>query len=114
MMIHNYPRTMYADSDASGAQDYVSLRLYVTGRTEKSLAARSNLRRVCETHLAGRYDLEVVDLAEEPKRAADDRILATPTLVRRAPGSARRIVGDLSNTEKLLARLDIRKTTGFA
>jgi circadian clock protein KaiB len=113
MMIHNYPRTMFADSDASGDPDYVSLRLYITGRTEKSLSARSNLRRVCETHLAGRYDLEVIDLAEQPQRAADDRILATPTLVRRTSGPTRRIVGDLSNTEKLLARLHIRKTTGF-
>jgi circadian clock protein KaiB len=109
-MIHNYPRTMYADGDGD---DHFSLRLYVTGQTEKSLSARTNLRRLCDVHLAGRYDLEVVDLAEHPKLAADDRILATPTLVRRHPGPARRIVGDMSNTEKLLARLDIRKNTGF-
>ena len=112
-MIHNYPRTMYVDTQAEQEQDYFSLRLYVTGQSDKSLLARSNLRRVCDTHLAGRYALEVVDLAENPRRAADDRILVTPTLVRRHPGPAKRIVGDLSNTEKLLDRLEIRKKSGF-
>ena len=107
----NYPRTMYVGSDAGsdgdGDQRYYSLCLYITGQTDKSIAARNNIRRVCEAHLAGRYDLEIIDLADNPERAAGDRILATPTLLRRRPKPQRRIVGDLSNTEKLLTRLDI-------
>ena len=108
-MIHNYPRTMYSPYEPEPDQDHISLRLYIAGQTEKSMTAKSNLRRVCNTHLAGRYDLEVVDLAENPQLAADDRILATPTLIRRSPGPVRRIVGDLSNTDKLMEKLDIRK-----
>jgi circadian clock protein KaiB len=105
-MTGNYPRTMYVDANAD--ERYFSLRLYVAGETEKSMAARANLRRVCEAHLAGRYSIEIIDLAENPHLAAEDKILATPTLVRRRPAPVKRIVGDLSNTEKLLAGLDIR------
>jgi circadian clock protein KaiB len=106
------PRLLFAGSGAGNDEAHYQLRLYVTGQTDRSVAAIGNLRRVCEIHLYGRYDLEVVDLAENPKLAAEDRILATPTLVRRAPNPVKRIVGDLSNTDKLLARLDIRKRTG--
>ena len=109
-MTANYPRTMYVDADAD--ERYFSLRLYVAGETEKSLVARANLRRVCEAHLAGRYTIEVIDLAENPHLAAEDRILATPTLLRRRPAPVKRIVGDLSNTEKLLAGLGIRIMSG--
>jgi circadian clock protein KaiB len=109
-MIQNYPRTMYADSD--GDQAHYSLRLYVTGRNEKSIAARQNLRRVCEMYLAERYDIEVIDLAENPRRAAEDGIIRTPTLVRRTPRPVKRIAGDLSNTDKLLASLGIVKRSG--
>ena len=84
------------------------LRLYVAGQTVKSLAAMANLRRVCEEHLAGRYDIEVVDLLVNPKLAAGDQILAIPTLVRRLPAPLKRIIGDLSNTERVLVGLDIR------
>lgn len=84
------------------------LRLYVAGQTAKSLAAVANLRRVCEEHLAGRYDIEVVDLLLNPQLAAGDQILAIPTLVRRLPQPLKRIIGDLSNTEKVLVGLDIR------
>lgn len=84
------------------------LRLYVAGQTAKSLAAVVNLKRVCEQHLAGRYDIEVIDLLLNPKLAAGDQILAIPTLVRRLPAPLKRIIGDLSNTEKVLVGLDIR------
>jgi circadian clock protein KaiB len=110
-MSQNYPRTMYVGSAAGDGEAHYQLRLYVTGQTDRSQAAMSNLRRICEVHLYGRYDLEVIDLAENPKLAAEDRILATPTLVRRRPTPVKRIVGDLSDTEKLLVRLDIRKRT---
>ncbi len=87
---------------------FYHLRLYVAGQTTKSLAAMANLRRVCEEHLAGRYEIEVIDLVQNPKLAATDQILAIPTLVRRLPEPLRRMVGDLSNTEKVLVGLDIR------
>ena len=84
------------------------LRLYVAGQTAKSLAAMANLKRVCEEHLSGRYEIEVIDLLVNPKLAAGDQILAIPTLVRRLPAPLKRIIGDLSNTEKVLVGLDIR------
>jgi circadian clock protein KaiB len=84
------------------------LRLYVAGQTTKSLAAMANLKRVCEEHLAGRYDIEVIDLLQNPRLAAGDQILAIPTLVRHLPAPLKRIIGDLSNTEKVLVGLDIR------
>ena len=83
------------------------LRLYVAGQTVKSLKALSNLKQVCEQHLAGRYDIEVIDLLKNPQLAAGDQILALPTLVRRLPAPLKRIIGDLSNTEKVLVGLDI-------
>ena len=84
------------------------LRLYVAGQTAKSVTALANLKRVCEQHLAGRYDIEVIDLMKNPQLAAGDQILALPTLVRRLPAPLKRIIGDLSNTEKVLVGLDIR------
>lgn len=84
------------------------LRLYVAGQTTKSLAAMANLKRVCEEHLAGRYEIEVIDLLKQPKLAAGDQILAIPTLVRKLPAPLKRIIGDLSDTEKVLVGLDIR------
>lgn len=95
-------------SDADMDPGYYHLRLYVAGQTPKSLAAMRNLRRVCEEHLAGRYDIEVVDLLVNPQLAAGDQILAIPTLVRHLPAPLKRIIGDLSNTEKVLVGLDIR------
>ena len=91
-----------------GDPDRYHLRLYVAGQTTKSLAAMANLKRVCDEHLAGRYDVEVVDLLINPKLAAGDQILAIPTLIRRLPAPLKRIIGDLSNTEKVLVGLDIR------
>ncbi|MBI0539471.1 circadian clock protein KaiB [Roseomonas sp. KE2513] len=98
-----------SDCDAGPGQYH--LRLYVAGQTSKSLAAMVNLKRVCEEHLAGRYEIEVIDLLKNPKLAAGDQILAIPTLVRRLPAPLKRIIGDLSNTEKVLVGLDIRPRT---
>ena len=86
---------------------FYRLRLYTAGQTPKSIAALANLKRVCEQHLAGRYEIEVIDLMQNPRLAAGDQILAIPTLVRRLPSPLKRIIGDLSNTEKVLVGLDI-------
>ncbi len=91
---------------------YYRLRLYVAGQTAKSVVAMNNLKQVCETHLAGRYEIEVIDLLRNPKLAAGDQILAIPTLVRRLPEPLKRIIGDLSDTEKVLVGLDIRSKAG--
>ena len=84
------------------------LRLYVAGATAKSVAALANLRRLCEEHLVGRYEIEVIDLLVNPKLAAGDQILAVPTLVRKFPEPIRKIIGDLSNEERVLVGLDIK------
>ena len=84
------------------------LRLYVAGQTPKSLAAFSNLKAICEEHLAGRYQIEVIDLLEHPQLAAGDQIVAIPTLVRKLPEPLRKIVGDLRNTERTLVGLHLR------
>lgn len=87
----------------------VTLRLYIAGQTPKSLAALSNLRRLCEEHLSGKYaiELEVVDLIEKPQLALSDQILVIPTLVRKLPAPIKKIIGDLSNTERVLIGLNI-------
>ena len=84
------------------------LRLYVAGKSPKSLAAFANLKKLCEEHLAGRYKIEVIDLMEQPQLAAGDQILAIPTLVRKLPEPLRKIVGDLSNTDRALVGLNLR------
>ena len=88
------------------------LRLYVAGRTPRSLTAFANLRRICEDHLDGRYRIEVIDLLARPALSRDDQILAIPTLVRRLPQPVRKILGDLSDTERVLVGLDLRPATG--
>ena len=90
------------------------LRLYVTDRSPKCLNAIENLRRACEQHLAGRYQIEVVDLLENPHLAADDMIVAVPTLVRKLPEPVRMIVGDLSDTDRLLVGLQLPPRTAEA
>ena len=85
-----------------------NLRLYVAGQTPKSLVAFANLKRLCEERLQGRYALEVIDLLKTPQLAADDQILAIPTLVRKLPVPIRKIIGDLSNTERVLVGLDLQ------
>jgi circadian clock protein KaiB len=86
----------------------VDLRLYIAGQTPKSLSALSNLRRICEEHLAGRYHIQVIDLLKNPTLAKGDQILAIPTLVRKLPQPLRRIIGDLSDAQKVIIGLDIR------
>lgn len=86
------------------------LRLYVAGETEKSRKAHTNLKRICETHLAGQYAIEVIDLTKTPQLAAGDQILAVPTLVRRLPEPIKKIIGDLSNEDRVLVGLDIKPT----
>ena len=86
----------------------IELRLYVAGQTARSVAALANLRRYCEQHLAGNYRLEVIDLLVHPQLAEGDQILAVPTLVRKVPQPIRKIIGDLSNEERVLVGLDIR------
>jgi len=85
-----------------------NLRLYVAGQTPRSIRAFDNLRKICEEHLAGRYSLEVIDLTVNPQLAKGDQILALPTLVRKLPPPLRKIIGDLSNTERVLVGLDLR------
>lgn len=84
------------------------LRLYVAGQTPKSVKAFANLKRICEEHLHGRYHIEIIDLVQQPQLAAGDQILAIPTLVRKLPEPLRKIIGDLSNTERVLVGLDVR------
>jgi circadian clock protein KaiB len=84
------------------------LRLYVAGQTPRSLQALNNLKKICEEHLAGCYRIEIIDLLQKPQLAAGDQILAIPTLVRTIPKPARKIIGDLSNVERVLVGLDVR------
>jgi circadian clock protein KaiB len=83
------------------------LRLYVAGMTPRAVAAFDNLKKLCEAHLAGRYEIEVIDLLENPKLAAGDQIFAVPTLVRKLPPPMKKIIGDLSNEERVLVGLDL-------
>ncbi len=102
-----------ADADESAPGRY-SLRLYVAGQTPKSLAAIANLKRICEDHLAGRYTIEVIDLVVTPQLGAGDQIVALPTLVRQLPPPLKRIIGNLSDTQRVLVGLDIRVETAVA
>ena len=85
------------------------LRLYVAGQTPKAVRAFANLQKICDEHLAGRYRIEVIDLVEDPRLGRGDQILALPTLVRRLPQPIKKIIGDLSNTERVLVGLDLRQ-----
>ncbi len=91
----------------SSAPEAWNLRLYVAGQTPKSLAAFSNLKRLCEEHLEGRYRIEIVDLMKQPHLAQNDQIVALPTLVRKLPEPIKRIIGDLSNLERVMVGLDL-------
>jgi len=97
-----------ADGPAGRAGERVELRLYVAGQKPRSLAAIDNLRRICEENLKGRYTIEVIDLLQSPHLARVDQIVAIPTLVKKLPPPLRRIIGDLSNSERVLIGLDIR------
>ena len=98
------------EMDSGGAEpaEHVVLRLYVTGGALRSARAIRNVCQFCETHFPGRYDLEVIDLLVEPHRAQSDQILAIPTLVRKLPEPIKKIIGDLSNIERVLIGVDLR------
>ncbi len=93
--------------DGPGREEKWHLRLYIAGQSPKSLRALNNLRKICEEYLPGRYEIEIVDLVELPWLARTDDILAIPTLVHRHPSASRKIIGDLSNTEKVLTGLQL-------
>jgi circadian clock protein KaiB len=95
-------------TDAKDGKVEYDLRLYVAGQTPRSLQAFANLRRICEEHLSGRYRIEIIDLLEKPQLAKGDQILAIPTLVRTLPAPIRKIIGDLSNEDRVLMGLDVR------
>jgi len=97
-----------ASGSPSRPDKFWQLRLYVAGQTPKSLAAFSNLKKICETHLSGRYSIDVIDLVEQPQLSKGDQILAIPTLVRKLPQPVRKIIGDLSDTERVLIGLNLR------
>ena len=99
---------MTKDGAGDDASMEFNLRLYVAGQTPKSLAAIANLKKICEENLAGRYKIEVIDLIVTPQLAAGDQIVAIPTLVRRLPPPLKRMIGDLSNSEKVIVGLDLR------
>jgi circadian clock protein KaiB len=94
--------------DSLPESETMELRLYVAGQTAKSIAALANLRRYCEQYLPGRYQLEVIDLMQHPQLAEGDQILAIPTVVRKMPEPIRKVIGDLSNEERVLVGLDLR------
>lgn len=94
--------------ESSEAPEMWNLRLYIAGQTPRAIAALENLKRICEVHLAGQYTIEVVDLLKNPQLARGDQILAVPTLVRKLPEPVRKIIGDLSNEERVLVGLDLR------
>ena len=93
---------------AEQTTDKWELRLYTAGQTPKSLAALANLKKLCDEHLSGRYSIEIVDLLQNPRLAKDDQIVAIPTLVRKLPEPMRKIIGDLSDTERALVGLQLR------
>ena len=101
-----------AASTRAAGSELMELRLYIAGQTPKSLVALSNLKKICEAHVNGKYRIEVVDLMKTPQLAQGDQILAIPTLVRSLPTPIRKIIGDLSNTERVLVGLDLRPGEG--
>ena len=100
--------TIKKKAHGASSPEVWNLRLYVAGQSPRSVEAFSNLKKICETHLPGRYNIEVVDLVQHPQLAAGDQIIAIPTLVRKLPEPLRRIVGDLRDTEKALVGLQVR------
>jgi len=102
------------DMQRPNPDEEYNLRLYVAGQTAKSLQAFGNLKKICEEHLQGRYRIEVIDLLENPQLAKGDQILAIPTLVRKLPEPLRKIIGDLSDTDRVLIGLDLRRKESAA
>jgi circadian clock protein KaiB len=108
MMVEEEGDQVQPGMEPDPGENVYILRLYVAGQTRKSLAAFANLKKICEEHLAGRYRIEIIDLLEKPQLAKGDQILAIPTLVRQLPSPIKKIIGDLSNTEKVPVGLDLR------
>ena len=104
-------RSASVNTTPAAAPEMWNLRLYVAGQTPKSLTAFANLKRLCEERLQGRYTIEVVDLLKTPQLAKDDQILAIPTVIRKLPSPIRRIIGDLSNHDRVLIGLDLQPRT---
>jgi circadian clock protein KaiB len=102
------PRRGVNASESSSSEEMWNLRLYIAGQTPRAMAALKNLERICQEHLAGQYTIEVIDLLKNPQLARGDQILAVPTLVRKLPEPVRKIIGDLSNEERVLVGLDLR------
>jgi len=103
-------------TDGAGEQDghedgFWELRLYVAGQTSRSITALANLKKLCNEHLPGRHSIEVIDLGQRPEMARQDQIVAIPTLVRKLPQPIRKIIGDLSNTDRALVALEVRTQT---
>ncbi len=107
-LVSTESRAATADGPSQDDAGNWALRLYVAGRSPKCVAALENLNRFCEQHMAGRYQIEVVDLLENPRLAKDDQIIAIPTLVRRLPQPLRKIIGNLSDTERMLVGLELK------
>src|ERR1700747_367703 len=103
---------MKSTSKPRSSKELIELRLYVAGQTPKSLAAISNLKRICDEHVGSQYRVEVVDLLKNPKLARDHQILAIPTLVRSLPVPIHKIIGDLSDTDRVIVGLDIKAKAG--
>lgn len=99
------------EENSSGAKEKWQLRLYIAGQTPKSARALANLQNFCEEHLKGQYEIEIVDLMEHPELAMRDQIIAIPTLVRKLPAPIKKIIGDLSQNQRVLAGLDINLLT---
>jgi circadian clock protein KaiB len=95
-------------AEKGGLLSQYTLKLYVTGRTSKAEVAIANLRRICDEDLRGEYELEIIDVLEQPQAAEDDKILATPTLLKQLPPPLRRVIGDLSDKQKVLLGLEVR------
>lgn len=104
----NHPQPSMSAGERVRAPEQWELRLYVAGQSPKSLTAFANLKRLCEEHLAGQYTIEVVDLLKHPQLAEGDQIIAIPTLVRKLPEPVRKIIGDLSSTDRVLVGLQLR------
>jgi circadian clock protein KaiB len=99
----------YEQSPAGSQEERYILRLYITGMTPQSVRAIANIKKICEEHLQGRYELEVVDLYQQPQLAKGEQIIAAPTLIKKLPLPLRRIIGDMSKTERVLVGLDLRE-----
>ena len=111
MNVDNRAVEQYPSHPSPASTETWELRLYTAGQTPKSVLAFNNLKRICEEHMPGRYHIEVVDLMQNPRLAKEDEIIAIPTLVRKLPAPLRKIIGDLSDTERTLVGLQLRRTS---